>query len=149
MKMLLIYLFVGVGFANISACNSVPAVFSPLPNMSNSTTLKFPQYQGNIIDNTVISALNQRHEVPVIIELRPPLSVVPETLSAEERTRKIDMTQELVLNTLTQGEFRLKYRSGIIFMMAGWITMQGVVTLSRNQHVVKVSLDSVSRNSIQ
>lgn len=149
MKMLLIYLVVGIGFAHISACSSAPAVFSPLPNMSNSTTLKIPQYQGNIIDNTVISALNQRHEVSVIVELRPPLSVVPETLAAEERTRKINMTQELVLNTLTQGEFRLKYRSGIIFMMAGWITMQGVMRLSRNPHVVKVSLDSASRSSIQ
>lgn len=147
--MLLIYLVVGIGFAHISSCSSAPAVFSPLPNMSNSTTLKIPQYQGNIIDNTVISALNQRHEVSVIVELRPPLSVVPETLAAEERTRKINMTQELVLNTLTQGEFRLKYRSGIIFMMAGWITMQGVMRLSRNPHVVKVSLDSASRSSIQ
>lgn len=147
MKQLLIWLVVGVELASIAACSSTPAFFSPLPNTSKLNTRNFLQHQDGIIDKAVISALSQQNEVPVIIELRLPLSVAPDTPSDYARTQQVNMTQERVLNTLTQDDFRLKYRSDIIFVMAGWVTTQGVMKLSRNPHVVKVSVDGASRSS--
>ncbi|TXH67827.1 MAG: hypothetical protein E6Q83_16190 [Thiothrix sp.] len=145
MKKLLIWLALGAGVASITSCNSEPAISSPLPDRSNFPMLETPQNHSNVIDEAVISALKQQREVPVIIELHPILSVAPETLSDEARAKQVKMVQDLVLNTLAQDEFRLKYRSEIMFMMAGWITMQGAVKLRQNQYTARVSLDGVSR----
>lgn len=148
MKILFIWLAIGSGLVSMVACNPSPTSVSPAPNVASFSTQGASQRQDDIIDKAVISALTHRHEIPVIIELRQPTSVTPEILSDDERTKQIKITQELVLNTLALDEFRLKYRSDIIFILVGWVTKQGLLKLSRNPYVVKVSLDGVNRGSL-
>lgn len=141
MKRLFIWLASGGGLIGLVACGPVPSNFSSPSNPPFMTTNTL-QSQNAVIDKAVVAALAQRYEVPVIIELRS-----SPTSSDEERVRQVQMIQDLVLSTLAPDEFRLKYKYSTSFSMAGWVTEQGVFKLGSNLHVVKVSLDGLSRTS--
>jgi hypothetical protein len=93
-----------------------------------------------MIDNAVISALSAQHEVPVIIQLRPPQGAEQQ----QPNERLVAASQRAVLDTLSSQDFRLKHQYETIFSLSGWITKSGLAKLTNNPNVSRITLDGLA-----